>query len=376
MATVAISADSHIVEPPEVFDGLIDRFGDRAPRIVHEEGQGDFVSIPATGERFAASRGGVGRLGIAGRRLDDPETWSQMRLGYAGLRKGIVNPVERIKDQELDGVACEVLYPSLFMRINGIPDTEVVVACLRNYNDWLMSYASEVPDRLVPLALIPMQDPEAAAIEMGRAIKMGYRGACIPCAAPERHRYHDPVYDPVWSQAQDAGIPLSLHIFTEAAGALTGLEEADLIAAYASAPTVIQFTLTDLICHGVAHRYPELQFIVAEFNTGWLANWLERLDHALYRSRSAAPDYLDLKPTEYWRRQFTATFEDDRPGVVTRDAVGAGTMMWGNDFPHHDSVWPNSMAVLDSVFEGVPDDVRREMTVETAARLYGLPLPA
>ena len=72
----------------------------------------------------------------------------------------------------------------------------------------------------------------------------------------------------------------------------------------------------------MAHRFPGLKFVSAEFNTGWIANWLERLDHSLYRSRSAAPDYVDLTPSEYWRRQFYATFEDDRHGILTRDSIG------------------------------------------------------
>ena len=60
----------------------------------------------------------------------------------------------------------------------------------------------------------------------------------------------------------------------------------------------------------------------AEWNTGWLAHWLERLDHAFYRSRAAAAPELDLKPTEYWRRQFYATFEDDRSAGDIEDLLG------------------------------------------------------
>ena len=81
MATLAYSADSHVVEPPEVFSGLQERFGDRAPRIEHEEGLGDFILIPAGGGRINADTGGVGRLGIAGRRLDDAKTHEQIRRG-------------------------------------------------------------------------------------------------------------------------------------------------------------------------------------------------------------------------------------------------------------------------------------------------------
>ena len=38
--------------------------------------------------------------------------------------------------------------------------------------------------------------------------------------------------------------------------------------------------------------------------------------------------------------------------------------MWGCDFPHHDSVWPNSQETLEMVFEGMTDDVRRITTLD------------
>ena len=375
MARLAISADSHIVEPREVFAGLAERFGDRAPRIVREEGKGDFVEIPATGTRLNAAIGGVGRLGIAGMSLDDPETHRIIAMGYDGLRPALVDPVERMKEMDGDGVWGEVIFPSVFMRLFGTQDAEVLAAAFQNYNDWLWDFCNTVPGRLRGLALLAMHDPSAALQELERAIAKGYVGACIPCAAPNGTRYSDAVYDPIWAAAQEAGVTINLHIFTDGPGAVTGLGGADLIAAYASAPTVIQFSLSDLIAGGVAHRFPGLKFVAAEFNTGWVANWLERMDHSVYRSRRAAAEYLELKPSEYWRRQFYATFEDDRPGILTREDIGVETLMWGCDFPHHDSVWPNSQETLDGVFEGVPEDVRRTTTVDNVGKLYGLTLP-
>ena len=83
MARLAISADSHILEARDVFLGLAEKFGDRAPRVVHEEGKGDYIDIPASGTRLNATIGGVGRLGIAGMSLDDPETHRLVALGLS-----------------------------------------------------------------------------------------------------------------------------------------------------------------------------------------------------------------------------------------------------------------------------------------------------
>src|SRR5580692_5365832 len=124
-----ISADSHVVEAPEVFAGLAQRFGDEAPRIANVGGQVDAMVIPARGVRAVPA----GELGIAGRRLDpgrrierrpghkpspedkgDPYIHEIVRRGYAGLREGLLRGGARAADQDQDGIRAEVLYPSIF----------------------------------------------------------------------------------------------------------------------------------------------------------------------------------------------------------------------------------------------------------------------
>ena len=156
----------------------------------------------------------MGRLGVAGANLDDPETQRGIKQGYPGLRPGIVDPAARIGEQDADGVQLEVLFPSLYFRVFGLPDTEVLLDAFRSYNDWLAEYASQAPERLVGLALIPMQDPAAAIVELERAIRRGFKGGCIPCTAPGGRPYHDAAYDPIWARAQEAHFPLAMHIFT------------------------------------------------------------------------------------------------------------------------------------------------------------------
>ena len=229
------------------------------------------------------------------------------------------------------------------------------------------------------MALIPLHDPERGVAELNRVLKMGFRGACIPRSAPEQRPYRDPAYETVWALAEEAGLPLSMHIGTNATPRRPQPSQGsrppiDPIAEYASAAGSIQRTLTELICQGVAHRHPNLKFVVAEFNAGWIANWLERLDQGYLRDRWAAADYLDMRPSEYWVRQFLATFEDDRAGVLVREMVGIGNLMWGSDYPHLDSTFPCSRQVLDEIMRGVPAPERRALTRGNVARLYGLEL--
>src|SRR5258708_5032195 len=111
------SSDSHIVEPPEVFNGLEARFGDRAPSIVtNPNGQ------TGTFKKWGNELVPVGRMGIAGRRLDDPETQKRIERGYEGFEPGIMDPAARLDDQAVDGVSAEILYPSLNIDSFGMAD--------------------------------------------------------------------------------------------------------------------------------------------------------------------------------------------------------------------------------------------------------------
>ena len=134
-------------------------------------------------------------------------------------------------------------------------------------------------------------------------------------------------------------------------------------------------TIGQLICGGVAARHPKLKFVCAEFETGWLGHVLQRLNHATYRARGEVSPDLIMEPSAYFQRQFYATFEDDAIGVLTRHFIGVDNLIWGNDYPHHDSIWPHSQEVIARIFAGVPDDEKAQMTFGNVTKLYGLTPP-
>ena len=161
MDQALISADSHVLEPIDLWPSRIDkRFRDRAPHVVQQkDGRDLFVCeeikpFPVSG------------LAVAG--VDPKEYGKRMFSGYAGVRPSGWDPVARLRDQAEDGVAGEVLYPSLGMPLYGLSDGEFRAACFRVYNDWLAEYCSHAPARLAGIALVPMDDV-AAAVARARA---------------------------------------------------------------------------------------------------------------------------------------------------------------------------------------------------------------
>ncbi|MFN0089638.1 MAG: amidohydrolase family protein [Acidimicrobiales bacterium] len=366
------SCDSHVVEAPEVFLGLDERFGERAPRIVNglDGKRGEFVLLPGSPPIP------VGRLGIAGNRLDDPRTQERISQGYAGLNPGVMDPHRRLDEQKLDGIVGEVMYPSINLFTFALPERDLVDALFKRHNDWVLDYCSAAPERLVGVGCLPLPDVEAALAEMQRAAARGVRGFAIPAHVPVDRPFRHPDYDRFWAVAEDLGVPLTMHVFTGAtfdAGLAPhwGLP-AWSIKGYTFVHTGAANSVIDLICGGVCERFPRLKFVLSEFETGWVAHFLQRLDHATYRTPSEAVDYLTMKPSDYFRRNFHITFEDDEAGIRTRDLIGLETLLWGNDYPHHDAIWPHSMQTLDRVLAGVPDDEREQMVFTNTIELYSI----
>jgi predicted TIM-barrel fold metal-dependent hydrolase len=364
--TLCISADSHVVEPPEMFAPLEKRFGERAPRIRTTEDRGPQLDL------------GDGRLGLAiggflqaGFDFGRPDSREQLKRGYDLARPGVYDIKARIADQDRDGIDAEVVYPSVLFNVYQVKDNEVVKAAFASYNDWTANYCSVAPERLFPLAALQLRDLDAAIAEMERAKKLGHVGVCIPATAPPDHLYSDPWYDKFWAAAQDMKMPLTMHIFTGATDN-HGLPFRQAGSALAFAG--VMFTIADLIQSGVCERFPDLRFVPTEFETGWVGIMLKRLDWSWFRFGGAkAPGAMPEKPSFYWKRNFLVTFEDDEIGVMTRYISGSNTLMWGSDYPHGDSVFPNSQDVLDRILKDCTADERYEMTVKNVVQLYDLP---
>ena len=364
------SGDSHIVEHADCFAGLADRFGDKAPRIVrgYQGKPGDWYVL---GERVALP---VARMGIAGHRLDDPATQDLINSGYEGLNPGVLDGDKRLEEQAQDGIVGEVMYPSLNMFTWSVGDTNILNAAFQRHNDWIIHYCRNAPDRLIGIGCLPIPDIDLAITEMTRAAKLGVRGFMIPTHTPTDRPYHHEDYDSFWAAAEAMNLPLTMHIFvgTSPDGGMPSHwgTPGGTIKGYTLAFTTAVNAMIDLICGGVVERFPKLKFVIAEYEIGWLAHILQRLDHAAYRTPQHAVDYLTMRPSEYFRRNFIATFEDDKFGVDTRHGIGVDNLMWGNDYPHHDSIWPKSMGILDDVMANVPRNEVRKICFDTACELY------
>ncbi len=99
-----------------------------------------------------------------------------------------------------------------------------------------------------------------------------------------------------------------------------------------------------------------------------------RLDHAFEKFGVFLETNLDMKPSDYVRRQLWATFQDDPIGPLTWQYFGEERFMWASDYPHTDSTFPHSREVIERDFANIPQAVKRKIVCDNAAQLYGVPL--
>src|SRR5260370_5838208 len=112
-----------------------------------------------------------------------------------------------------------------------------------------------------------------------------------------------------------------------------------------------------------------------EHEAAWIPHWLKQMDFT-YRERPAFTrgwkSKEELLPSDYLRRNMFVEFMEDDLGVQLRDTIGVDNMLWCIDFPHAESTWPKSRDFLDRIFAGTPEEDRRKVTSENAARIFGL----
>lgn len=362
-----ISADSHFVEPPEMWVERIDpAYRDRAPKLVREvDGKtGAFLVcenlLPNSGGGYFA----------AGTHPDElPEVLAR---GYDQVPEHVRDPAKRIEAQLKDGVSAEVLYSSYGMVLFQLDDGGLREACFRAFNDWASEFCAHDPKRLHGVGLIALDDVPAAVKELQRIAGLGLKGAMIWAEPPVDRPYSHPDYEPFWAAAQDLDMKMSLHSLTSRRKESDPSGHSDMLFRSVLLYQEIGRTLADFIIHGVCEKFPGLKIVSAENETAWLPFHLWRMDMLYEKLHKMAPTQLTMLPSEYFKRQIWATFIEDPFMSSTLESMGSTNIMWSTDFPHLASSYPDSMSEVDKLMGNLSDVDRRNIVHDNVARLYGI----
>ncbi len=377
---VVISADAHVGEPDAMRAYLPERYHDQLPRL-ESDVNGDF-KVTLGGDDLRNSRA---------RTLSPTDLMKEFRTDPS---QG-TDMDRRLADMALEGVDAAVLFPNIGLSISrGNSPADFQHAWARAWNDFVREVFAPWKHRLRPAAMIAVDDIDEMMKEARRSIELGFCTLFLPANVPWRP-YRMQAYEPLWSLAEEAGIPLNFHVFSgnlalhadfvdlgamdEARfGAYGAVRDEDSDGPELLNSTVLGMAagmapIVELTGSGVLERHPDLRIVITESECGWLAWVLHAMDQ-MQRQRHLGMKKLALKPSEYFLRQGAITITDDPVALNNVGFTGTDILMWGNDYPHDEGSFPESAPVIGRIRETLGAQAAHHVLCGHAAELYGFDL--
>lgn len=374
----AIDADGHILEPPDLWETYLEpEYRDRAIRIRTNDAGLEYLEFDGKPSKlmppgFPGLLGGMGAKDI----IPSPE---RSYLNSAPF--GSMNPKERVKRLDEEGLAKAVLYPTLgILWEPEVKDAELAAAYTRAYNRWIVDFCSDSGGRLVPIAHVSLSDPKLAAAETERALSAGAKGIFFHPFTWTRKAPGHPDYDRVWAIAQEHGAPVGLHPTVDPPS-LDVHRRFDELAQ----GEVFQFTwyfdvlvaqgmqqaFVSLFHYRVFDRFPKVKAVVLESQAGWVGQLIDRMDAVTKGPLMPKTDLKELPSTYFKRQCFVSIDPDERAVAGVVPFVGDDKFFWASDFPHPDHT-DEYLQELAELLEPLPEESRQKILWQNVSKAYNL----
>lgn len=367
-----IDADSHTVEPLDLFEKTLDlKYRDRAVRLRQDAVTGEiFLKIDGQELPSFGLLNSMAAFGEAqrGKRLEEMSTATPMNPDWQDMAK-------RVQFCDKEGIDAQVLYPTLALAWNGLmQDPLLVDAHCRAYNSWVFDLCAPYKTRLYPAAHISLAAPDLAVKELERIAKLGCRSACVLGFPPNGRSFGHPDFDPIWAVAQDHDIGVSIHIgIAIKFGGLEFYEGRDpgfyfVAINLANGP---RMAITTMMVDGVFDRFPKLRVASIEAKSGWVGEWLERMDHFYFMKPKDAP--MKRRASEYFTSNVWVCGDPDEkmfPAVVKY--AGDDNFFVGSDYPHSEGYVAPIKTARRALSAELPAKSVDKILGANAAKFYGI----
>jgi predicted TIM-barrel fold metal-dependent hydrolase len=388
-----VSADDHVVEPPDVWQARLPAV-DRAegPRVVRDSCE--TIYDPAT-RAVRYVKGGDGPVvdwwlyedvakpipkvvACAGLPVEEHTVDA---ISYEDMRPGCYDPVARLDDMDVNRTERSLCFPyvtrfagQMFLEAR---DKRLASRCVRAYNDWMVDeWCGGSGGRLIPLTLVPLWDPVEAAAEVRRNAARGVRAITFT-EMPSNlglPSIHDPSrhWDPLFAACDETGTVVCMHI-----GSGSKMAEVSPFAPRA-ANTVMTFAMAQLslvewLLSGNLVRFPKLKIAYSESQIGWMPFILERLDKVFEHREYAGIDPIVTEPpSSYMPGRVYGSFFDDQSGLEARHRIGTSQLVFEVDYPHQDTTWPHTPKIVEQMAAQVSADELVMITRTNALDMLGL----
>lgn len=374
-----IDADGHVEEWAATFsDAYWPReYARRRPQVVAAENQAywliDSQVVPhptGKGCMIVGTPTGYGEV----KTPFTARKWDADAIDSMEMRR----PEARLQAMAAEDIDLQVLYPTLFLAYPLTTDIGLGTALCQSYNSWLGDVCRQ-SDRLHYVALVNLDDPQAAAAEVHRAKELGAVGVMVLGTAGDRLLDH-PALEPFYAACDQTRLPLSVHVGW-GCPSLNNLYD-QLMPSF-----VVPFLLpvfmgfTAILSSGVLERYPNLRVGFFECGSQWLHFLIDRIDHRwsyvrdLASRMPVAAPRAERRPSEVLRsgQVYISCEVEDALLPQAIELIGEDHVLFGSDMPHGDRE-PFSARELRQRTD-IAATAKEKILEANALRFYGLKAP-
>jgi predicted TIM-barrel fold metal-dependent hydrolase len=332
-----LDADSHVMELPDFLDEFLEP--ELAERLRRDTLEAAKPLVDEAVDRAQARRADAGKATTAEERLLVDKGW---------LALGAFDPGERSRVLDLLGFRSQLVFATFATTMFLGRDLARLYGGSRAQNRAMVRFCAE-DERLLPVAFVPLADPDRATSAAEEAIEAGCRAVMVPStAAGERAPTH-PELDPFWDLLSEANVPFVLHVggggrlldpafhnndmpVTDHLGGGENVRSKDFLAI----PHSPELFLGVLILDGLFDRFPNLRGGCIEQGAGWVVSWMRHLDYGRRAFKRTEPPLqrLELEPSEYVRRHLKFTPYPGEPVGWMIEQAGPELFMFSSDYPH------------------------------------------
>ncbi len=262
-------------------------------------------------------------------------------------------PEDRVEALDHMGFASQLVFPSVYNTmlesLEYGDDHELTYETASAANRAHIAFC-DIDDRLLPVAYVPLATFDGARRAAAEALQHGAKALLIPNRIPRHHATSHISFDPVWAMAQEAGVPIIMHVATpdlvmppqhrnnglppepDFHGGGENFRSVSYMAI--SAPPMQALSM--MIFDGVFERFPELKMGVIELGAVWVPGFMRQLDAAFaaFERHEERLKKLSMTPSDYVRRQIRVTPYPTEPTGWIIEQTGPEICMFSSDFPH------------------------------------------
>lgn len=290
---------------------------------------------------------------------------------------------------DLLGMSTQLIFSTFFngalQQAEHREDLDFAYGIARAHNRALVEFCS-VDRRLLPVGYVPLADFDRSKEFAAETIERGAKALLVASACPPGHSPSHVGLDPVWAQAQDAGLPIVFHVggggqlldphyFDNGLPPVPDFHGGDgnfRSVDYLAIQYPVMQTLGALVIDGVFDRFPRLKWGVIEQGASWLPGLMRSLDSAAdaFRKNEERLQRLDLRPSEYLRRQLRVTpYPHEDAGWIVEQS-GEEMCLFSTDYPHVEG-GRNPIGRFERSLAGLPEHSRQRFYRDNFVDLMG-----